>query len=175
MEFSINAINDWLGNYYDKHKNDDELNKYIDWSGSDYLDAAVTLKVMLWQKIHIYIRSFPMDAIVIGPLVYDDKHRPYLAIRFTQEALWRDSLWQPPETPEWRNYAVRNGKYGTDNIVRMLNSGYDAAGHVYGTWHGRRIISLQHLNAIHFLNRAIWEYNGRAPLGVLAELTDEYR
>lgn len=53
------------------------------------------------------------------------------------------------------------GKYdGVDNIVALLNNGYDTGGkHVYGMWHGKPYRSLTYRNGAHFIQEAVDEFN----------------
>lgn len=45
---------------------------------------------------------------------------------------------------------------GVENIVALLNSGYDTSGRaVHGTWHGHKQFSLTHREGAHFIENAI--------------------
>lgn len=47
---------------------------------------------------------------------------------------------------------------GVDNIVALLNNGYDAAKRVSGVWHGEKYLSLKHRDGAHFIQDAVDEF-----------------
>ena len=52
------------------------------------------------------------------------------------------------------------GYSGVDNIVALFNNGYQASNTVYGSWHGKKIKSLQARDGLHFVQAAQRSFEG---------------
>lgn len=134
---------------------------------------------ILGECIRVVIPSFDMSAIHALPAVSDRKGNLKVKIVIDNDALWRDSLSPKPaatDTSGWRNYATRNGRLGTDNIVLQFAKGWDTgAKTVSGEWHGRFVESRAFRAPSDFLLSAVSEFNRDAPKGVEAKLEEKYR
>lgn len=99
----------------------------------------------------------PGKPVQVGPLEYS------IELTFTGNK-HRDSL-QP------QNYS------GIDNIIALMNNGYDApnAKYVQGYWHGVYTHGLPHREGLGFMQAAVNDFNNTyGHLGVHAELSSEY-
>lgn len=139
-----------------------EINSHI---GEDYADGGIS-----------EIAKEVMEEVQYSkPYCVGDKC--YIDIYFTNE-LSRKSL-----CPEEYD--------GIDNIVALLNSGYEAYGHVYGVWvnhrgqkstdmagNPKKIASLKSRGGAHFMEQAIIDFMGNYSTEynvIRIELSDEYR
>lgn len=68
-------------------------------------------------------------------------------------------------------------KYGgVENIVAIFNSGYSADGRVYGTWHGKKIASLEQRQGSFFMQKAVNAFEAKygSKYDVSVDLSSEY-
>lgn len=69
------------------------------------------------------------------------------------------------------------GKYGgVDDMAALFDKGYDAGGQVIGEWHGVIISSLQHRQALHFVQAGVDAFNSSygAPYNAHAETSGRF-
>ncbi len=69
---------------------------------------------------------------------------------------------------------------GVDNIIAVLNNGYDEhenMAKVWGVWHGMRIHALTERTGLHFIQRAVDDFNGNygSEYRVVAKAEDIYQ
>ena len=76
-----------------------------------------------------------------------------IAVRFSPDAIRRNSLW------------VSGYPNGVDNIVALLNNGYNARDYVYGVWDRNPsagvITSVREREPLYFMQRAVREFNAK--------------
>lgn len=162
------AVREHIGKYGASGVNLKEANELVE-------DLIVDLR----HRLRAVIPGFDTNAVHASPAVADKRGRIIVKIAIDNDALWRDSLTPLPSSAEisgWKNYAVRNGRLGTDNIVLQFAKGWDASGKsVFGDWHGKYVQSTHHREPNDFLASAVNEFNRNAPAGVHAKLEDKYR
>ena len=181
MEFTVDAINEWLQNYL-------KANPGIaarKWSDHDQQVLAQRLAWDLLNAAQNQTREhIPDNAIQVGRRVELRSGIVYYDIYFNGDFLWRNSLYQPKVDKAvryvsgWKNVAARNGKYGTDNWVQMYEKGWHARDYVYGTIvddHGfrRRVRSQKDRAGSHALRDVVERFN-RTFDGAKATLHSDY-
>lgn len=151
-------------------------------SGVDASRAAALadkMCVILGERIVRVIPSFDIGAIHALAPEADRDGNMSIRIVIDEDALWRDSLEPNPSSANnagWKNYATRNGRLGTDNIVLQFAKGWNTGGKkVSGFWHGKFIESSALQAPNDFLISAVNEFNRITPDGVTAELEEKYK
>lgn len=138
---------------------------------SSYADELVD---EVYGHISAWISSFQRSQITAR--LQENGNDIKIIVSFSEDALWRDSLYQGEGTPSWRTYSRRDGKWGTDDIVLLFEKGWHASGSVYGHWKGHgNVWSRRSHDATNMLAQAIQSFNDRAPDGVEAQLLPPYK
>ena len=161
MDFTIDAINKLIEEKFEDMKMSDQLPGWRwGYTYHEMYDRAEDLCHELYKFIHANIPSFPEDAISYSS-IRNNGNSYDVYIRFNEDALWRDSLYQGDARPSWRNYSERSGKYGTSNIVKQFDVGWHTGGTVTGMWHGKMTTSRRSRRATHMLQGAIDAFNNK--------------
>lgn len=144
-------------------------------------DETVRLILEIYHTIHAVIPSFPLEAIgndaktVIARGVSKTKSVT-VHIWFRREFLWRDSLCQNVDAAyTWRNYSIRQGKYGTDDIVMQFERGWHTYGTVSGMWHGRKTVSKTYQKPRRMIKNAVKKFNAQQGSTIRAVVDERYR
>lgn len=94
----------------------------------------------------------------------EEKQRYEVHVSFKPEEIDRPSLY-----PE--KYPVGKDVY---DIVALMNHGYHARDHVYGTWHDQRVRSLRDREGAQFIQKAVDRFNDECSGSALAVYDDKY-
>ena len=149
MALSADYINQLLERYVQTTDGQAAMKGWIAKHGVSGVDTgkadalAQRMVSLLGEHIRSVIPSFDTSAIHALAAVPDKKGNLKIQIAIDEDALWRDSLSPNPtsaDTSGWRNYATKNGRLGTDNIVLQFARGWDTGGKtVSGEWHGKYV------------------------------------
>ena len=185
MALSADFINSLLRQYVQtvggQNAMKNHFSKYgaagVDTSKADAL--ARRMVSLLGEHILSVIPSFDTSAIHALPAGPDQNGNLKIQIVIDDDALWRSSLSPNPAVTDisgWKNYATRNGRLGTDNIVLQFAKGWDTGMKaVFGEWHGYYVESAYLRAPNDFLLSAVSEFNRGAPRGVTAQLEEKYK
>ena len=185
MAISAEYINRLLGEYIRSGAGKQAVQNHLAKGGTAGVDMAKAnalaqeMTDLLATHILSVIPSFDTSAIHALPAVTSKNGDLSIQIVIDEDALWRDSLSSNPratDTSGWKNYATRNGRLGTDNIVLQFAKGWDTGMKaVFGEWHGHYVESSYLRAPNDFLLSAVSEFNRSAPKGVEARLEEKYK
>lgn len=141
-----------------------------------YVRYASRLKRMLVEAIKKIGIHMPVSAISYSGPWTNNLGVVHIDILFDEDCLWRESLCQNANVARgWKNYSIKNGKYGTDNILLQYETGWNAAGAVFGVWKNKQIIASRRSLAPTFvLYNTVNKYNEMYKDLLHAELLKPY-
>lgn len=185
MALSADFINQLLKQFAQTSSGQTAMKNFFAKHGASAVDTrkadalAQQMVALLGDHIRSVIPSFDTSAIHALPAAPDKNGNLKIQIVIDEDALWRDSLSPNPaatDTSGWKNYATKNGRLGTDNIVLQFAKGWDTGMKaVFGEWHGHYVESAYLRAPSDFLLSAVSEFNRSAPKGVKAKLEEKYK
>lgn len=137
-----------------------------------YVRYAARLKGMLLRAARSENIILPVQSITHTDPYADNFGRVSITLQIDGDVLWRDSLYMHQN----EDGSSSGDKYGTDNILAQLESGWSNPGGraPAGYWHGKYIRGRGKRTGTNALLSAIQRFNASVPEGITAQLLPEF-